>query len=128
MTEETAYLARAVTGLSVAGSGLPTAYRRDQVRCARCATALRAGDRVTVLLRRGSEGWRPASFRCADDAPTELVSLTSVHGDDQALVAATLEPTGDFDPEEGFDPDALTLGGVEVREYSGVDSVGDGRE
>ena len=121
MTEESTTLSRAVTGLPASGDTLPAAYRQDRVRCARCATALRAGDRVSVLLRDGTDGWRPVSFRCPDHAPDGLASLTSVHGDDQALVAATLEPTGGHTPTGQFDPDALTLGGVEVVETAGGD-------
>ncbi|ERH13573.1 MAG: hypothetical protein J07HB67_02613 [halophilic archaeon J07HB67] len=121
MTDGSRHLARAVTGLSASGDTLPAAYRQDRVRCARCATALRAGDRVSVLLRDSADGWRPVAFRCPDHAPDGLASLTSVHGDDQALVAATLEPTGGHTPTGQFDPEALTLGGVEVVETAGGD-------
>lgn len=118
MTDDAAAeLARAVTGLAAETGGF-SAARRDGVRCARCATRLAAGDRVAALVAESRDGWEPVTFRCPDHAPDDLASLTGVHGDDQALVDATLEPTGTHDPRSGFDPDGLTLGAVDVREIA----------
>lgn len=85
------------------------------VRCGRCARRLEAGERIAVLLREyEGQAWEPVAYRCPDHAGGGLLDVTAVHGDSQALVHATLEPTGTHDPIGGFDPDALTLGDVAV--------------
>lgn len=127
MSNETeARLARALTGAVAGDTGLPTGFGEQSVRCARCGSSLSAGEEVAALVREfDGRRWETVAFRCLDHADDELASLTAVHGDEQALVTATLEPTGYHDPRDGFQPDALTLGGVEVREFSGGGSVGE---
>jgi hypothetical protein len=117
--DRTAQIARELTGTVAGGFGVTANFGEGCVRCSRCGTALNAGDRVTVLFRE-YEGhtWEPVSFRCPDHAPDDLASLTGIHADDQVLVTATLEPTGYHDPTGGFHPDALTLGGLTVEEFS----------
>lgn len=127
--ESEARLARELTGSPAGDTGLPTGFGEQSVRCARCGRSLSAGERVAALVREfDGRRWEAVAFRCLDHAGDELASLTAVHGDEQATVTATLEPTGYHDPRDGFQPDALTLGGVEVREYSGVDSAADGND
>ena len=38
--------------------------------------------------------------------------------DEQAVVAATLEPTGYHDPRGDHHPEAVSLGGVDVLDYA----------
>lgn len=113
-------LARRLTGLPAASNGVPV--DTGGVRCGRCARRLAAGDRIAVLLR-DYEGraWEPIAYRCPDHADEGLIDVTAVHGDEQALVRATLEPTGTHDPIGGFDPDALTLGDVVVEHVTETD-------
>jgi hypothetical protein len=117
--DATSRLARELTGLVADGFGVQTSFSDGCVRCSRCGTALGAGDAVAALLRE-YEGhtWEPVTFRCPEHAPDDLASLTGIHADDQALVSARLEPTGYHDPLGEFHPDALTLGGLTVEEFS----------
>ena len=110
-----AEVARRVTGLPAASHRVPVDASTDGVRCGRCARRLEAGQRIVVLLRE-HEGktWEPIAYRCPDHETGGLLDVTAVHGDSQALVRATLEPTGTHDPIGGFDPEALTLGDVVV--------------
>lgn len=116
-------LVRRLTGLPAASHGVPLDTAPDGIRCGRCARRLEAGQRVAVLLRHyEGRAWEPIAYRCCDHASEALIDVTSVHEDSQALVRATLEPTGTHDPIGGFDPDALTLGAVDVER---LDSAGD---
>ncbi len=110
-------LARRLTGLPAATHQLLSASAVDGVRCGRCATRLEAGQRIAVLARhyRGRT-WEPVAYRCP--AHADEIDVTAAHDDSQALARATLEPTGTHDPIGGFDPDALTLGDVDVKQLT----------
>lgn len=112
-------LSQELMGVVAGGFGVATAETAGTVRCARCATSLRASDRVLAVLREhGSGRWETESFYCSDHAAKELTTLVPDTDAGQALAEATLEPTGAFGPRGTFRPDALTLGAIEVLEFS----------
>ncbi len=123
MTEETrspqARVARAVSGMVAGGYALDYDLAAGAVPCDRCEAGLAAGDRVTALLG-CYEGhtWEPYAVYCRDHGVESLSAVGGEDADEGAVVAATLEPTGYRDPQGGSHPDAVTLGGVEVLDYS----------
>jgi len=112
-------LSRELMGVVAGGFGVATETETGTVRCARCANSLSASDRVVAVLREHGGGqWTTESFYCRDHDAAELPGPTSDTSTDQVLVQATLEPTGAFGPRGVFHPDALTLGAIELLEFS----------
>lgn len=127
-------LARELTGAVAGGLGVDPDYARGSVPCARCHRGdasgdagdgdaadglLAAGDRVTVAFRR-YEGhtWEPVGVYCRHHGVECVADAMPTLAEDQAVVAAVLEPTGYRDPLDGHHPNALSLGGLEVLDAS----------
>ncbi|WP_121822894.1 hypothetical protein [Halostella salina] len=124
-------LARELTGTVAGGLGVDPDYARGSVPCARCHRndaavdrdegdgLLEAGDEVTVAFRR-YEGhtWEPVGVYCRDHGVDAVADAMPTLAEDQAVVAAVLEPTGYRDPLDGHHPNALSLGGVAVLDAS----------
>lgn len=112
-------LSQELMGVVAGGFGVATDETTGTVRCARCATALTAADRVVAVLREhDNEQWGTESFYCHDHASDDLSGPIPDNGANQVLVKATLEPTGAFGPRGTFQPEALTLGAIEILEFS----------
>lgn len=112
-------LSQELMGVVAGGFGVATDETAGTVRCARCATSLTASDRVVAVLREHDSGqWGTESFYCRDHGASELPNPVPDAGAKQVLVKATLEPTGAFGPRGTFQPEALTLGAIEVLEFS----------
>lgn len=130
-------VARELTGTVAGGLGVDPDYARGSVPCARCRPAdpsddadgrtgderpdglLAAGDEVTVAFRR-YEGhtWEPVGVYCRHHGVEAVADAMPTLAEDQAVVAAVLEPTGYRDPLDGHHPNALSLGGLEVLDVS----------
>jgi len=121
-------VARELTGTVAGGLGVDPDYARGSVPCARCRPddpaadadgLLTAGDEVTVAFRR-YEGhtWEPVGVYCRCHGVDAVADAMPTLGEDQAVVAAVLEPTGYRDPLDGHHPNALSLGGLEVLDAS----------
>jgi hypothetical protein len=121
-------VARELTGTVAGGLGVDPDYARGSVPCARCRPndpaadadgLLTAGDEVTVAFRR-YEGhtWEPVGVYCRCHGVDAVADAMPTLGEDQAVVAAVLEPTGYRDPLDGHHPNALSLGGLEVLDVS----------
>ncbi|WP_254769246.1 hypothetical protein [Salinilacihabitans rarus] len=125
MLEEAA-LRREFTGMVVASLAVEPDVVGGTVTCTACAreegdepTVLEAGDPV-VAAATCYEGhsWEFADVRCPRHAVERVAETMSVRAEEQVVLEAVLEPTGYHSPDGEFYPDALTLGAVEVVDYS----------
>jgi hypothetical protein len=124
-------LARELTGTVAGGLGVAPDYDGGSVPCDRCrpdgesagnggeAALLGAGDPVTVAFR-CYEGhtWEPVAVYCRDHGVERVGDAMPTLAEDQAVVAAVLEPTGYRDPLDDHHPNALSLGGLDVLDVS----------
>ena len=109
-------LCRDLTGTFVGCDGEPT---RATCSFHDRPCALGAGDVIQLEVERMDDEWTPLFHRCDAHAVDEFPDEHTVHGTAQALVAARLEPTGAHLPATGhYDPEALTVGDVEVVDVS----------
>ena len=113
-----------LTGLVVESLAVRQDLSRRTVRCARCAATgaeadLTVGDRVGVVLRE-YEGftWEIQDVFCATHCVQRIADSVGVEADDQVVVSAVLEAAGYHSPDGQYHPDALTLGAVDVVDYS----------
>jgi hypothetical protein len=140
-------LVRAFTGLVVESLAVTQDVSRGTVHCRRCADRpspsateglsesgdapsqtgprpsrlLEAGDSVVVVVNcYEGHSWEIQAVYCeAHGAAIDTVSsATAIRAEDQAVVTAVLEPAGYHAPDGRYHPDALTLGQVDIRDYS----------
>jgi hypothetical protein len=121
-----AELRRLFTGLVVESLAVQQDVSRGTVRCAACSAVdddtdsfLGVGDAVGVVLRE-YEGftWEIQDITCPAHRPDSLADAVGIEADDQAAITAVLEAAGYHSPDGRYHPDALTLGQVEVVDYS----------
>lgn len=132
MVSET-HLRRRFTGMVAASLVVDADVETGSLRCDGCESAgdgpahhLRAGDRITATVTcYEGHSWELLSVRCRDHSVASVADAMGVTAEDQAVIAATLEPTGYRDPTGRFYPAALTLGDVEILDTS---DAGDGYE
>ena len=87
--------------------------------CRECGTALSAGDRATVALSCYEDhSWEIEGVYCGDHAVDSVAGTMGIRAEHQAVVEAVLESTGYLPPDGNFEADALTLGAVDVVDYS----------
>jgi hypothetical protein len=117
-------LSRELTGLVVESLAVRQDLSHRSVRCAVCAAAgdpadRTVGDEVRVVLRE-YEGftWEIQDLYCPDHGVDRVADAVGVEADDQAVVSALLEAAGYHSPDGQYHPEALTLGAVEVVDYS----------
>ena len=119
-----AELRRLFTGLVVESLAVQQDVDRGTVRCAVCARAgdhadLGVGDAVGVVLRE-YEGftWEIQDVFCHAHRTQSVADTVGIEADDQAAIDAVLEAAGYHSPDGRYHPDALTLGEVEILDYS----------
>ena len=121
-----AELRRLFTGLVVESLAVQQDVSRGTVRCAVCARAgddasaeLCVGDAVGVVLRE-YEGftWEIQDLFCTAHRVDSVADSVGIEADDQAAIDAVLEAAGYYAPDGTYHPDALTLGEVDVVDYS----------
>jgi len=107
------------TGRVVESLALKQDFGSGTIGCRACARTLGSGDRVTVALTCYEDhSWEMEGVYCESDAVESVAETMGVRAENQAVVAATLEETGYHPPQGNFQPDALTLGAIEVLDYS----------
>jgi hypothetical protein len=116
-------LKRAFTGLVVESLAVRQDVTCGTVRCVRCVRSesgsLAAGDRVVVVLR-DYEGftWEIQDVCCPAHGVGRVGDAVGIEADDQAVVSAVLEAAGYRSPDGTYHPEALTLGDVEMLDFS----------
>jgi len=94
-------------------------FDEPAVLCGACGETLSAGDRVRVALTCYEDhSWEMEGVYCETHAVDSVAETMGVRAENQAVVAAVLEPAGYLPPDGAFEADALTLGAVEVLDYS----------
>ena len=107
------------TGLVVESLDVTQDFGAATVPCRRCGRSLASGDSVTVALSCYEDhSWEMTGVYCADHDVGGVAETMGVRAEGQAVVAAVLESSGYLPPNGRLQPDGLTLGEVEVREYS----------
>jgi hypothetical protein len=109
------------TGRVVESLAVKQDFATGTIGCRDCAGdgTLRSGDRVTVSLTCYEDhSWEMEGVYCVEHAVDSVAETMGVRAENQAVIAATLEASGYHPPKGDFEPDALTLGAVEVLDYS----------
>ena len=110
------------TGRVVESLAVKQDFGTGTVGCRACdggAAPLRSGDRVRVALSCYEDhSWEMEGIYCEDHPVDSIADTMGVRAENQAIVEATLEASGYHPPKGDFEPDALTLGAVEVVDYS----------
>ena len=109
------------TGRVVESLAVKQDFGTATVGCRACTEdgTLRSGDRVTVALTCYEDhSWEMEGVYCEDHAVDSVANTMGIRAENQAVVAATLEAAGYHPPKGNFEPDALTLGAVEILDYS----------
>lgn len=114
-------LARQFTGLVVESLAIKQDFGTATVGCRDCEGegALTSGDTVTVALSCYEDhSWEIQGVYCPDHAVDSVRETMNIRAERQAVVRAVLESTGYHPPSGNFQPDALTLGDVEILDFS----------
>jgi hypothetical protein len=114
-------LAALFTGMVVESLALKQDFGASTIGCQACSTdsTLSTGDSVTVTLSCYEDySWEMEGIYCEDHAVDSVAETMGVRAEQQAVVGAVLESTGYMPPRGSFEPDALTLGAVEILDYS----------
>jgi hypothetical protein len=107
------------TGLVVESLAVKQDFGDATVGCRRCPAALRSGDRVTVALSCYEDhSWEIQGVYCGSHGVDSVAATMDVRAERQAVVGAVLEGSGYRPPRGNFQPDALTLGDVELLDFS----------
>jgi len=107
------------TGRVVESLAVKQDFGSQTIGCRECVRTLGSGDRVTVALTCYEDhSWEMEGVYCERDAVDSVAETMGIRAENQAVVAATLEETGYHPPQGNFQPDALTLGAVDVLDYS----------
>jgi len=117
-----AELARRFTGLVVESLAVKQDFGTATVGCRMCdsdRSSLTSGDRVSVALSCYEDhSWEIEGVYCSEHAVESVAETMGVRAERQAIVRAVLESTGYHPPSGNFQPDALTLGEVEIVDFS----------
>ena len=116
-----ARVAHAVTGMVAGGYAIDFDLAAGLAPCRRCGESLARGDDVTAAVA-NYEGhtWELYGLYCSDHGADSIDATMGERSDEQAVLAATLEPTGYHDPLGDHHPDAVSIGGIEILDYSPV--------
>jgi hypothetical protein len=112
------------TGLVVESLAVKQDFGTATVGCRQCGRTLSTGDSVTVALTCYEDhSWEIQDVHCREHGVETVAATMDVRAENQAVVAAVLESAGYRPPDGPVEPDALTLGALEVLDYS---PTGDG--
>ncbi|WP_331235344.1 hypothetical protein [Natronorarus salvus] len=104
---------------TVAGSFAVAVDSRGTTTCTVCSRTLGADDRVrAACLEYEGHTWELLDMACPDQLGEAVRETMGVRAAEQAVIEATLEPTGYHDPFGEFHPDVLTLGAVAILDHS----------
>jgi hypothetical protein len=112
-------LVRAFTGMVVESLAVKQDFGAASVGCRACGAELTPGDRVTVTISCYEDySWEMEEVYCGEHTVGSVAETMGVRAERQAVVEAVLEQAGYIPPRGNFEPDALTLGEVEILDYS----------
>jgi hypothetical protein len=112
-------LAELFTGMVVESLAVKQDFGASTIGCRACSETLSTGDAVTVALSCYEDhSWEMEGVYCGHHAVDSVAAEMGVRAERQAVVDAVLESAGYMPPRGGFEPDALTLGAVEIVDYS----------
>jgi hypothetical protein len=117
-------LARQLTGLVVESLAVKQDFGTATVGCRGCddGSLLGSGDRVRVALScYENHSWEIEGVYCPDHAVESVAGTMSVRAERQAVVGAVLESTGYHPPAGNYQPEALTLGEIDIVDFSPTD-------
>lgn len=110
------------TGLVVESLSITQDFRTATVGCRCCGSEqprLGVGDRVSVTLSCYEDfSWEIESIYCSEHAVDSVAETMGVRAEQQVVLDAVLEAAGYHPPRGRYEPDALTLGAVEIVDYS----------
>ena len=107
------------TGRVVESLAVKQDFGTATVGCRACGDTLTSGDRTTVALTCYEDhSWEMEGVYCGEHGVDAVVETMGVRAENQAVVGATLESAGYLPPDGNFEADALTLGAVDVVDYS----------
>ncbi|PSQ01563.1 hypothetical protein BRC92_10550 [Halobacteriales archaeon QS_4_69_31] len=114
-----ARLTELFTGLVVESLAVKQDFGTATVGCRGCERTLASGDRVRVAATCYEDhSWEIEGVYCGDHAVDSVAGTMGIRAEHQAVVEAVLESTGYLPPDGNFEADALTLGAVDVVDYS----------
>ncbi len=112
-------LVRTFTGLVVESLAVTQDMAVATVDCRQCGDALASGDRATVALSCYEDhSWEIAGVYCPDHGVAAVTDAMDVRAEQQAVASAVLEAAGYLPPNGRYEADALTLGAVDIDDYS----------
>lgn len=112
-------LVRAFTGLVVESLAVTQDMGAATVDCRACETPLASGDRATVALSCYEDhSWEIAGVYCPEHGVEHVTDAMAIRAEQQVVVSAVLEGAGYLPPNGKYEADALTLGAVEIVDYS----------
>lgn len=114
-----AELAAAFTGLVVESLAVKQDFGAATIGCRSCGETLTAGDAVTVALScYGDYSWEIETIHCVEHDVASVAGTMGVRAETQAVVETVLEAAGYRPPRGRYQPNALTLGPVEILDLS----------
>lgn len=114
-------IARAVSGMVAGGYAVDQDLDGGSIPCERCGSVLGAGEDVTAaVFEYEGHTWELSGVYCAGHGVESVAATMGERSDEQAVVAATLEPTGYHDPLGDHHPDAVSMGGIEILDHDPV--------
>jgi hypothetical protein len=114
-----AELTELFTGLVVESLAVKQDFGTTTIGCRQCGETLSVGDAVAVALTCYEDhSWEIEGVYCTDHGVDSVAETMGIRAENQAVVGATLESAGYLPPDGNFEPDALTLGAVDVLDYS----------
>jgi len=112
-------LVRAFTGLVVESLAVTQDMGTATVDCGACEVPLESGDCATVALSCYEDhSWEIAGVYCPEHGVERVADAMDIRAEQQAVVSAILEGAGYLPPNGKYEADALTLGAVEIVDYS----------
>ena len=115
-----AELTEVLTGMVVESLAVKQDFGASTIGCRRCeGTTLAGGDHVTVAVScYENHSWEIEGIYCETHDIADVPEVMSVRAEQQVVVRAVLETAGYHPPRGGYEPDALTLGDIQVLDYS----------
>lgn len=119
MADEREQLTARFTGMVVESLAIKQDFSGQTVGCRACSRRLRDGDEVVVTISCYEDfSWEIEEVYCADHEIGGVAETMGIRAERQAVVRAVLESTGYLPPRGSYEPDALTLGAVEILDFS----------
>lgn len=110
------------TGLVVESLSVKQDFGAATIGCRACNSEkppLGVGDSVSVTLSCYEDfSWEIEGVYCPEHRVDSVAETMGIRAEQQAVLDAVLESAGYHPPRGNYEPDALTLGAVEIVDYS----------